>query len=154
MIIMRNIIVFIIPILLMSGCLTSEASPVNDNLIIHSEEISDNQSYQFWNAHPMSIGNNSLIAFNNTGQLFVTLELNSFFHEPVWEQGYVNYSIIYNNETVWSIQSNGSITLHTFNMTNVTGNMVIQIQANGSDNQTDNKPGDLYIAKAEFELIY
>ena len=150
---MRSIIVFIIPILLMSGCLTSPVQ--TDEIIIHSEEISDNQSYQFWNVNPMGMGNNSVITFNNTGQLFFTLELTAFFHEPAqWGQGYVNYSLIYNNETVWSFQSNKSITTHTFNMTNVTGNMVIQIQANGSDNQTDNKPGDLYIAKAEFELIY
>jgi hypothetical protein len=121
----------------------------------HSEEISDNQSFQFWNAYPMSMGNTSTITFNNSGNLFVTLELVAFFHEPiVGDQGWINYSLIYDNETVWFVETNNNANDYTFNLTNFTGAIIVKVESNGSDNQVDNKPGDLFIAKANFELVY
>jgi hypothetical protein len=153
---MRNIFVFILPLMLMSGCLSS-ASP--ETIVIdepiYVDESWDNKSHQFWNINPMSVGNTSVMTFNNSGDLIFYLELTAFFHEPLlWEQGFVNYSLIYNNETVWSIEENLSITESTFNMTNVSGNITIQVRASGSDSQIDDNPGDFYIATARFELIY
>ena len=102
----------------------------------------------------MSVANNSIIEFNGSGDLYFTLELTAAFHDPLlWERGDVNYTLMYENETVWSVQDNASITDYTFNMTNVTGNITVQIRASGSDNPTDMNPGDFFIAKARFDLI-
>ena len=88
------------------------------------------------------------------GTLNMTLELSGFFHEPLlWEQGMVNYSLIYNNETVFSVEINKSIENFNFTLTNFTGNITIQINSSGSDDPTDNNPGDFYIAKTRFEII-
>jgi len=35
---------------------------------------------------------------------------------------------------------------------NMSGNLTVEIQSTGSDSQTDDKPGDFYIAKAVFTL--
>ena len=152
---MRNLLAFILPILLMSGCLSS-AEVAIDEPIYESEtvqEINDNQSYQYWNIVPMGMGNESQIVLNGSGQLNFTLELTAFFHEPLfWEQGAVNYSLIHENETIWSVELNQSIENYNFTMENMSGNITVQIQSNGSDDQTDNKPGDFYIAKAVFTL--
>ena len=102
---------------------------------------------------PMGMGNDSQIVLNGSGQLNFTLELTAFFHEPLfWEQGAVNYSLIHENETIWSVELNQSIENYNFTMENMSGNITVQIQSNGSDDQTDNKPGDFYIAKAVFTL--
>jgi hypothetical protein len=145
-------------LLVLSGCIYWDDSPEpsfeggEDTL---SEEISDNHSFQFWNIYPMSVGNTSMITFNNSGDLFVTLELVAFFHEPiVGDQGWINYSLIYDNETVWFVETDNNTKDYTFNLTNFTGNITVKVESNGSDNQNDNKPGDLFIAKANFELVY
>jgi len=153
---MRKVFALLIPILLLSGCLSSGESPVEIQEPTYTfQESYDNHSHQFWNANPMSVGNNSIIELNESGDLSFILELTAFFHEPLlWTQGFVNYSLIYENETVWSVQDNSSITDYTFNMTNVTGNITIQIQSNGSDSQIDNKPGDYFIARAYFVHKY
>jgi len=153
---MKQIIVFILPLLLMSGCMSS-AEPMESEEPYEPQvvqEVYDNHYHQFWNVNPMSIANNSIIEFNGSGDLYFTLELTAAFHDPLlWERGDVNYTLIYDNETVWSVQDNASITDYTFNMTNVTGNISVQIRASGSDNPTDMNPGDFFIAKARFDLI-
>jgi len=151
-----KILAFILPLLLMSGCLSS-AEPAPEEEIYEPQvvqEVYDNHSHQFWNVNPMSVANNSIIEFNGSGDLYFTLELTAAFHDPLlWERGDVNYTLMYENETVWSVQDNASITDYTFNMTNVTGNITVQIRASGSDNPTDMNPGDSFIAKARFDLI-
>ena len=154
LVIMKPIIAFIIPIILMSGCLSSGESTTIQEPIVVTEDIFDNNSHQFWNDNPMSMGNNSIITFNS-GNLYLNLELSAYFHEPIsWEQGWVNYSLIYENETVWSVQSNKSITDYTFGIGDMTGDITIQIRASGSHNATSPNPGDFFIAKTHFELIY
>jgi hypothetical protein len=118
------------------------------------QEVFENNSHQYWNTAPMGMGNSSYIELNGSGNLNFTLELSAMFHEPLlWEQGYVNYSLIYNNETVFSVQLvNGMEEMYHHNMTNVSGNLTLQIQSSGSDSQTDDKPGDYYIANAYISL--
>tara|TARA_B100000530_G_C15754922_1_gene407145 strand:+ start:286 stop:699 length:414 start_codon:yes stop_codon:yes gene_type:complete len=118
------------------------------------QELFDNTSHQYWNTAPMGMGNSSYIELNGSGNLNFTLELSAMFHEPLlWEQGYVNYSLVYENETVFSVELvNGIAQEYHHNMTNVSGNLTIQIQSSGSDSQTDDKPGDYYIASAYFLL--
>jgi hypothetical protein len=99
----------------------------------------------------MGMGNTSTIIFEENGTLNMTLELTGYFHEPaLWEQGMVNYSLIYNNETVFSVEINQSIDNFTFSMDNFTGNLTVQINSSGSDNLADDKPADFYIAQARF----
>ena len=62
------------------------------------------------------------------------------------------YSIIYNNETVWTVEENQGLNEYSFNMSNVSGNLTILIQSSGSDSQTDNKPGDFFIARTHIEM--
>tara|TARA_B100000482_G_C12415191_1_gene222764 strand:- start:183 stop:596 length:414 start_codon:yes stop_codon:yes gene_type:complete len=118
------------------------------------QEVFENTSHQYWNTAPMGMGNSSYIELNGSGNLNFTLYLSAMFHEPLlWEQGYVNYSLLYNNETVFTVQLvNGMEQMYHHNMTNVSGNLTIQIQSSGSDSQTDDKPGDYYIASAYFSL--
>jgi len=71
LVIMKPIIAFIIPIILMSGCLSSGESTTIQEVV--TEDIFDNHSHQFWNDNPMSMGNNSIITFNNSGNLYLNL---------------------------------------------------------------------------------
>ena len=71
---MRNLLAFILPILLMSG-VYRQAEVAIDEPIYESEtvqEINDNQSYQYWNIAPMGMGNESQIVLNGSGQLNFT----------------------------------------------------------------------------------
>ncbi len=152
---MRKVIVLLMPLLFLSGCIGSADTP--EEILYEPQivqEIYDNRSHQYWNVGPMGMGNSSYIELNGSGNLNFTLDLSAMFHEPLlWEQGYVNYSIIYNNETVFSVELvNGMEEMYHHNMTNVSGNLTLQIQSTGSDNQTDDKPGDYYVAKAHISL--
>tara|TARA_B100000029_G_scaffold314683_1_gene307107 strand:- start:134 stop:598 length:465 start_codon:yes stop_codon:yes gene_type:complete len=154
---MRKVFALLIPILFLSGCLGSdEPSEEPQKEIVMLEQHYDNQSYQFWNSHPMSIGNTSIITFNNSGDLNFTLDLMAQFHEPVlWEQGYLNYSLVYENETIWSIEVNTHPQeIYYMNVSNITGSLTVQVQASGSDSQTDEEPGDWFVAIATFDLKY
>ncbi len=152
---MRKVLALLIPILLLSGCIGAadkpEEIPYEPQIV---QEIYDNRSHQYWNVGPMGMGNSTMVELNGSGNLDFTLELSAMFHEPpLWEQGYVNYSIIYNNETVFSVQLvNGMGEMYHHSMTNVSGNLTLQIQSTGSDNQTDDKPGDYYVANAYISL--
>jgi hypothetical protein len=154
-IVMKEIFL-IVMITLFSGCLASDEVSVIEEPYTPEvrEEVYVNHSHQFENVNPMGMGNSSTIMFEENGTLNMTLELSGFFHEPLlWEQGMVNYSLIYNNETVFSVEINKSIENFNFTLTNFTGNITIQINSSGSDDPTDNNPGDFYIAKTRFEII-
>jgi len=148
---MRKLFALLIPILLLSGCLGSDESiqePQEE--IVMLEQHFDNHSHQFWNT------NTSIITFNNSGDLNFSLDLIAKFHEPVlWEQGYLNYSLVYENETIWSIEvTTHPQEIHYMNMSNITGSLTVQVQASGSDNQADEEPGDYFVAIATFDLKY
>ncbi len=152
---MRKLFALIIPLILLSGCMGGEEEPETPPYEPQTvQEIYDNRSHQYWNIGPMGMGNSTMVELNGSGNLNFTLQLSAMFHEPLlWEQGYVNYSIIYNNETVFSVQLvNGMEEMYHHNMTNVSGNLTLQIQSTGSDSQTDDKPGDYYIASAYISL--
>ncbi len=154
-IVMKEIFL-IVMITLFSGCLASDEVSVIEEPYTPEvrEEVYVNHSHQFENVNPMGMGNSSTIMFEENGTLNMTLELSGFFHEPLlWEQGMVNYSLIYNNETVFSVEINKSIENFNFTLTNFTGNITIQINSSGSDDPTDSNPGDFYIAKTRFEII-
>ena len=155
---MRKALALLIPILLLSGCLSTaeKTTPPEPEPPLIRETAYDNHSYQFWNIAPMSVGNTSIVSFNETGELNFTLDLTAQFHEPlVWDKGYVNYSLIHDNKTIFSVYlQEGLNAMYHKNISNTTGNFTIEIHSSGSDNQTDNKPGDYYIAIATFRLNY
>jgi len=116
------------------------------------EQKWENNSYQFWNLAPMSMGNTTVLSFNQTGDVSVTVGLEVFFHEPLfWEQGYVNYTLINENETVFSHQLSEGAANFEINISNVS-NLTIQIQSSGADNITDEKPGDWFISRTYCEM--
>ncbi len=119
------------------------------------QTINDNHSHQYWNVNPMGMGNVTEIVLNGSGDLHFNLVLTGWFHEPaLWERGYVNYTISQGNQTLFSAQVNHTLE-ETYNITwlNMSGNITIEIQSTGSDDPTDSKPGDYYVARAEFELM-
>jgi len=153
---MRKVFAFIIPLLLLSGCLSS-AEPTKE--IVEPKEIIEsyyeNNSHQYWNVNPMGMGNITELTLNGSGDLHFSLELTGFFHEPdLWEQGYVNYTVSQGNETLFSVQVNHTLQ-EEYNAIwlNMTGNITIEIQSTGSDNPTDDKPGDYYVSNAEIHLL-
>ena len=153
---MKKVFSLLIPILLLSGCISS-AEPTEEIVepIVILESHYDNHSFQFWNTAPMSHGNVSIVSFNEIGELNFTLQLTAQFHEPlVWDRGYVNYSLIHDNRTIFSayLQEGMNAKYHK-TVSNITGDFTIEIYSSGSDNETNPQPGDYYIAKAEFHLI-
>ena len=150
---MKKGFVLIISFLLLSGCLSTgdkkDQEPYIPQIV---DQKWENNSYQFWNLAPMSMGNQTIISFNETGDVAVTVDLEGFFHEPLlWGQGYVNYTLINENETVFSHQlseGEGHFEIYLSNVSNLT----IQIQASGSDNATDQQPGDWFVARTYCEM--
>ncbi len=100
----------------------------------------------------MSMANTTVLSFNQTGDVAVTVGLEVLFHEPLfWGQGYVNYTLINENETVFSYQlseGDGQFEIYLSNVSNLT----IQIQASGSDNATDEQPADWFVAQTYCEM--
>jgi len=150
---MKHIFILLIPILLLGGCLSngpSENSEPHTPQIVEQEWVND--SYQFWNLAPMSMANTTVLSFNQTGDVAVTLGLEVFFHDPLfWGQGYVNYTLINENETVFSHQLSGGDGYFEIYLSNVS-NLTIQIQASGSDNATDEHPGDWFLSRTYCEM--
>ena len=151
---MKRIFALLIPILLLlSGCLSngSEDSPDPHTPQI-VEQVWENHSYQFWNIAPMSMGNTTVLSFNQTGDVAVTVGLDVFFHEPLlFGQGFMNYTLINENETVFShelSEGDGHFEIYLSNVSNLT----IQIRASGSDNITDQQPGDWFISRTYCEM--
>jgi hypothetical protein len=142
--------------LTLAGCMgdvkSPQMEPESEPALVM--EGTDNQSLQYWNAAPMSMGNISVISFNNSsGYVNLTLELSAFFHDPIlWERGFVNYSLMYNNETVFSVTQQENQTLYYVNLTNISGNLTIDVKSSGSDDKTTAEPGDFFIAKTEYKM--
>jgi hypothetical protein len=152
---MKQIILMVTIMLMSAGCLGAEATdnpPQPEPEPVRVDTQWQNDSHQFWNVNPISIANTTIIMFNQTGDVNITLNLTAFFHEPLaWEQGFVNYTITYKNES-WSVVENKSETNHTYNISNVSGNLTIEIRSNGSDSPLDSYPGDFFIAKTYIEM--
>jgi hypothetical protein len=153
---MKKILALMITLLItMAGCMSDE-----EQFTEYTDEPTmvyngwDNQSFQFWNVMPMSAGNMSSLNMNNTtGVMNITLELQAFFHEPLlWEQGHVNYALSQNNETLFEVELNNGREIFYINLTNITGNITVEILSSGSDNATNSEPGDFFIAKAKYEV--
>jgi len=149
-----EVLALMLPLVLV-GCLSTTAEvaiePYEPETV---QVIHENNSHQYWNVNPMGMGNITEIALNGSGDLYFSLELTGFFHEPdLWERGYVNYTVSQGNETLFSVEVN-HVLEENYNATwlNMSGNITIEIQSTGSDNPTDDKPGDYYVAKAVFEL--
>ena len=151
---MRKVFALLIPILLLSGCLSTAENtvPQEAETLQIVEQIWENNSYQFWNLAPMSMGNITTFSFNETGDVNITVELDVFFHEPlIWEQGHLNYTLIHGNETVFSHElSEGEMSFH-INVSNVS-NITMEIRASGTDNATDTHTGDWFIARTHCEM--
>ena len=151
----QRIFALIIPLLLLtSGCLSSAEvaeEPIYEPQVVQTTY--DNHSYQYWNVNPMGQGNISEIPLNGSGDLMFSLELKGFFHESLlWERGYVNYTVYQENKTLFSVEIVQAEENYLAVWENMSGNITIEIQSTGSDDPTDNYPGDFYIAKAEFRL--
>jgi hypothetical protein len=141
--------------LLFVGCLSPAAEAVIEPYEPETVQTEySNNSHQYWNINPMGMGNITEIALNGSGDVHFSLELTGFFHEPaLWERGYVNYTVSQEDETLFSVQVNFTLE-EKYNATwlNMSGNITIEIQSTGSDNPTDDKPGDYYIASSRFAL--
>ena len=153
---MKKVFALLIPILLLSGCLSTAEKTTPPEPPLIRETAYDNHSYQFWNIAPMSVGNSSIVSFNETGELNFTLDLTAQFHEPtLWDRGYVNYSLIHENKTIFSVYlQEGMNAMYHKTISNTTGDFTIQIHASGTDNETDSNPGDYFVAKAYFVHKY
>lgn len=148
--------IYLVATLLLSGCILqpTEVQTTDNNciteLIYDSQE---NHSYQFWNINPMSSGNTSTITFNGTGELNITVDLLGFFHTPTfWNQGVVNYSLIHENETLFTVEIQMNDSTHTKVFQNISSPLTIQIRATGADNKTDKLVGDLYISQTNLNI--
>tara|TARA_X000001036_G_scaffold21398_1_gene17960 strand:+ start:21 stop:509 length:489 start_codon:yes stop_codon:yes gene_type:complete len=145
----------------MAGCMSADNETMTEPEKVEPVMVyqgGDNHSYQFWNLAPMSVGNMSNLSNNNTtsemGFNFnITLEVKAYFHEPLlWEQGYVNYTLSQGNETFFEVQLNHSQEWFYINLTNITGNITVEIQSTGSDDATTQEPGDFFIIRAEYKV--
>ena len=73
----------------------------------------------------------------------------------VWDKGFVNYSLIHDNKTIFSVYlQEGLNAMYYKTISNATGNFTIEIHSSGSDNQTDGKPGDYFVAYTYFIQKY
>ena len=151
---MKAVAVLMMTMLCLAGCMSeAEPSPENDAPEPIITEGWDNQSHQFWNVAPMSVGNLSEMTFNNTGFVNVTIQISAFFHEPLlWEQGYVEYQLEYNNETVFNHTMSLGDENFSVNLSNVSGNITLRIQSSGSDDPATNEPGDCCLARTAYTL--
>ena len=146
--------ILLVVLLMLGGCLSNPQKNNFENedgcVSATIQEEYDNHSYQFWNTNPMSIGNNSVVEFNNSGEINLTLKLSAFFHNnTMMNGGYVNYTITHNNTTLMSIQSVQGQETHHYKFLNITEPLEIQVHSSGTDNQSDSAPGDFYIAQAQ-----
>jgi hypothetical protein len=117
------------------------------------ETIWDNHSYQFWNVHPMSIGNLSTVDFNSSGDVNITIELLGFFHDAgIWDRGQVNYTIIVDNKSIFSKSIISNKTIQHIDIKNISSPINIIIYSTGSDNESTPIPGDFFIAKTKLVL--
>ena len=134
----------------MSGYLhlTEEISSPPESQII--EESWTLHAYQFWNLHPAAMGNSSAIAFNESGDVNLLINLTARFHKPLlWDGGMVNLSVVYENETVFSFETNNESEEYQvlILIEDCSSDIYIRVLAAGSDNATDDKPGDYYIVR-------
>jgi len=147
---MKNILLVILLILSgMSGCLSSDEVYPTD-IVMGMEEESYLHSYQFNNTAPMGFGNQTNAPVNETNvTLHLNINMSSYFHEPLtWEQGFVNVTILDENQTVlWSNQSSGGQIEGNITLSNHTGNLTLQVLAEGSDNPADSSVADWYVVK-------
>jgi hypothetical protein len=150
---MRQVAVLLIITILLSGCLSTADTTADKPYIPQIVEQNwENNSYQFWNIAPMSMGNQTTVSFNQTGNVTVTVHLEVFFHDPIlWAQGYLNYSLINENETVFTHELSDDKAFFEISIANVS-NLTIQIMASGSDNATDGQPGDWFIGQTYAEM--
>jgi len=117
------------------------------------ETVWNNHSYQFWNVHPMSIGNISTIDFNSSGDVNITLELTGFFHDAgVWDRGQVNYTISVDNKSIFSKSILSNKTTYYIDIKNVSFPIDILIYSTGSYNESNSLPGDFFIAQTKLVL--
>jgi hypothetical protein len=149
--------ILLVVLLMFGGCLSNpQINNVENEYDCWNEPIQEeynNHSYQFWNNNPMSIGNNSVVVFNHSGEIHLTLRLTAFFHNTTTtDRGYVNYTITHNNTTLMSIEGVQEQETHHYRFLNITEPIEIQVQASGTYNQSDNKPGDYYVAQAHMEM--
>jgi len=139
--------------ILMSGCLSSDT--VKTDVVLMGEEESYLHSYQFNNTAPMGFGNQTTAPVNATNvSLYLHINMSAQFHEPLaWDQGFVNVTILDENETVlWSNQTSGGQIEGNITLSNHTGNLTLQVLAEGSDNPADSSVADWYVIR--YNLTY
>jgi hypothetical protein len=150
---LKGTTLLLIILITLSGCIgdseLTNSDTTNESIIIY--EGWNNQSYQFWNTAPMSIGNLSTLE-NSSGTINIILELTAFFHETN-HQGFVNYTLTHNNDTVFSTTLNHSKITYYINLTNITNNLTVIIHSSGSDDNSTAMPGDFFIALAKYEVV-
>jgi len=147
---MNKLLSIVILIMLTVGCLESEGlEDIQVEPIVNPTIYFANHSHQYDNVLPMGHGNQTDLVLNNTTQMHI--EIWSRFHEPLaWEQGYVNVTVSSDNST-WSYQTSDTDSVNMTVWLNQSGNYSLVIISEGSDDQTDNLPGDAYVIQARFE---
>lgn len=135
----------------LAGCLEKEATEEPTINYGMGEHIVLTH-HQYEGAAPMGMGNTSNVELNNTNiSVMVNVSVESMFHEPVlWEQGFVNISIMDEEENMlWQNQTNefADWTVVLSDNFSWTGNLSFRTLSEGSDNPTDDKPGDWYIVE-------
>jgi hypothetical protein len=71
----------------------------------------------------------------------------------LWEQGYVNYTLTHNNDTLFTTTLTHSKETYQINVTNLTTNLTVTIQSTGSDDASTAAPGDFFIASVHYRVF-
>jgi len=138
---------FIIPMLLLSGCLDSsaESTPTVEPEIDTFDMI---WGHQFNGSYPTSIANLTDFKLNETSN--IKFNTWSRFHDPTdGERGYGNISIYGpdNYTWHWNTQESKRVVLEV-DITQ-SGNYTLWIHTSGSNNDTENYPGDAMVVVTE-----
>jgi len=95
-------------------------------------------SYQFWNEHPMAIGNTTHLNFS--GYVEVYFELKAYFND---DEGEAHLAIYADNLSVYSESFHNQTVNQTVSF-NCRGDLIIESYAQGHFNETVMPVGDFY----------
>ncbi|MBP04069.1 MAG: hypothetical protein CMA72_04715 [Euryarchaeota archaeon] len=137
----------IIPMLLLSGCLGSSAEPT-PTVEPEMDTFEMIWGHQFNGSYPTSIANLTDFKLNETSN--IKFDTWSRFHEPTdGERGYGNISLYGpdNYTWYWNTQESKRVVLEV-DLTQ-SGNYTLRIHTSGSNNDTENYPGDAMVVVTE-----
>jgi len=135
--------------IMLSGCLEKEASPTMNCGGGETSNYEWMDAYQ-WSGGPMSYGNTTNWAMNNTstGMLWLDIDIEAYFSEEIGplEQGWVNFSVIQNGTVLWENQTSESGQWNVSIPVNTSQEVWLELRATGKDTHPDNDYGDYFIS--------